>query len=440
MIRQYLLILFSLSFVIVVVGYIPDTSWIYKLLSVLNAAIATLFLFTDRERPYSLHKIVNLFILFFFVIANAIQFSTKTNVTTFPMLVSAEDTIQYERFQLLTLLILILYNTAYPLFRKNKDFVHVTMESPSWKRLLLIALFSLACTLFYYRNALPLMFFRGVLDFDGDIEVQDLGGGQAGFLLFDKIIRALSFACCFWAIHCKLPRKIQWSLLLIMLLTLFPLSLARNATAMYWLPIVLLMFKVLKRENIFVLVMLIGLLVVFPFLENFRHWNGELSSMSYSLDFMNEMHFDASQNFMIVLKQEVVTWGRQLLGVFLFWMPRSLWEAKPIGSGHFMAEQYSDFTNISMPFFAEGYLNFGFIGMILFTIILAWFCAYFDDRFWNHHQELSLFAPYYMLLVSSLLFILRGDLMSSTSYTLATLFDFYIVYKIATFHRKTISE
>ena len=202
MIRQYLLILFSLSFVIVVVGYIPDTSWLYKLLSVLNAAIATLFLFTDRERPYSLHKIVNLFILFFFVIANAIQFSTKTNVTTFPMLVCAEDTIQYERFQLLTLLILILYNTAYPLLRKNKEFVHVIVENPSWKRLLFIALFSLACTLFYYRNALPLMFFRGVLDFDGDLEVQDLGGGQVGFLLFDKIIRALSFACCFWAIHC----------------------------------------------------------------------------------------------------------------------------------------------------------------------------------------------------------------------------------------------
>ena len=183
-----------------------------------------------------------------------------------------------------------------------------------------------------------------------------------------------------------------------------------------------------ERENVFVLSMLFGLLVIFPLLENFRYWSGEFT-IGLSFDFLNEMHFDASQNFMIVMKNDVVTWGRQLLGALLFWLPRSIWETKPIGSGAFVAEEFNcDFTNISMPWFAEGYINFGFFGILLFTVLLSWFCSFYDSKYWNNRN--SQFTPYYLLLVSSLLFFLRGDLMSSLAYTLATLFDIYIVYKV----------
>ena len=108
--RQYSIIVISVILVSAILLSIPNTSMLFKVLSTLNAVIATLFLFTFHDRPYSLHKMVNLFVLFFFVIANAIQFSTNTNVTTFPITVCADDESDYERFQILVLIILLLFN------------------------------------------------------------------------------------------------------------------------------------------------------------------------------------------------------------------------------------------------------------------------------------------------------------------------------------------
>ena len=430
--KQYLVIAFSLLLVVSIVVLIPNTSILYKVLSVLNASISTLFLFTYRERPYSLHKMVNLFLLFFFVIANAIQFSTNTNVTTFPITICADDKSDYERFQFLVLGILLLFNLSYPFFKTHiTDSVRDNQLHLSNKRLIFFSFFSLLCTVFYYRNAILLMFVRGLSPSADGGEMADLGGGFVGLLLFDKVIRALPFACYVWAEHYKVQKSIRLLLLFLMLMTLFPTALARNATAMYWLPVAFLAFSFMRRENVFVLTMLVGLLVIFPFLDNFRWWGGEIK-WSLSFDFLNQMHFDASQNFMIIMKLKIVTWGQQLLGALLFWFPRSLWESKPLGSGAFVAEQYSDFTNISMPWFAEGYLNFGFIGIILFTLFLSWFSSFFDSKYWNDQREKKTITPYYLLLISSLLYILRGDLMSSLAYTLATLFDIYIIYRICT--------
>ena len=118
-IRQYLIIGISVLVVATIVLSISNISNMYKLLATINACVATLFLFTYQNRPYSLHKMVNLFILFFFVIANAIQYSTNTNVTTFPMTVCADDVHDYERFQMLVLGILLLFNLAYPFFKAS---------------------------------------------------------------------------------------------------------------------------------------------------------------------------------------------------------------------------------------------------------------------------------------------------------------------------------
>jgi hypothetical protein len=52
---------------------------------------------------------------------------------------------------------------------------------------------------------------------------------------------------------------------------------------------------------------------------------------------------------------ESITYGRQLVGALLFFVPSSLWPNKPIGSGTLVAEnmlmtRYSFwYTNISMP-------------------------------------------------------------------------------------------
>lgn len=57
--------------------------------------------------------------------------------------------------------------------------------------------------------------------------------------------------------------------------------------------------------------------------------------------------------------------GRQLLGCFLFFIPRTIWKTKPIGSGALVAEIIGqEHTNISMPFIGEGLINFGFLVLL----------------------------------------------------------------------------
>ena len=106
-----------------------------------------------------------------------------------------------------------------------------------------------------------------------------------------------------------------------------------------------------------------------------------------------------------------------------------MWPSKPIGSGAFvsanmlMTRYNMWFSNISMPFPGEGYANFGVIGIILFAFILSLvskltdeFCKYNDLRL-----ILSLYVSFHMV------FMLRGDLMSSFAYLVGILLAIFFV-------------
>ena len=183
--------------------------------------------------------------------------------------------------------------------------------------------------------------------------------------------------------------------------------------------------------------MLVGLLVLFPFFDNFRYYNGSVS-FGFNFNYLNTMNFDAGQNFMITMKFQLITFGRQLMGALLFFVPRKIWPTKPIGSGATLAAEQDAFSNISMPYFGEGYINFGLLGIFLFTVFLAFITAYLDRNYWKSGDPRvkTWFTPYYLVFVGAALFIMRGDLMSSFAYTFATLFDVWIVMKITRLRRK----
>ena len=81
-----------------------------------------------------------------------------------------------------------------------------------------------------------------------------------------------------------------------------------------------------------------------------------------------------------------------------------------------------------MPYFSEGYINFGWAGTAVFTLLLALGAAAADTR-------LSI-SPYasggywrkgvYLIIAASTFFLLRGSLMSAMAYTLAALGCFSI--------------
>ena len=66
------------------------------------------------------------------------------------------------------------------------------------------------------------------------------------------------------------------------------------------------------------------------------------------------------------------SFGRQLVSVIFFFVPRSILPIKGQPTGSMVAtEQGSSFTNLSAPIMSEGYIDFGLVGVMAYAVVLA---------------------------------------------------------------------
>jgi hypothetical protein len=117
-----------------------------------------------------------------------------------------------------------------------------------------------------------------------------------------------------------------------------------------------------------------------------------------------------------------VTWGRQLVGVALFWVPRAWWEGKPLGSGRIVAE-YLGFPNVNLssPLPAEALINWGLLFVPVAALLFGAFLRRIDDLYWlSSGTAVRRIDLAYPLLLGMVFFVSRGDLMSGFAYTVGT--------------------
>ena len=117
------------------------------------------------------------------------------------------------------------------------------------------------------------------------------------------------------------------------------------------------------------------------------------------------------------------SYGYQLLGGLLFFVPRSIWTVKPYSSGQVIGEYligFYDFSfaNISNPLVSESYINFGLVGVLITPIILAFFLLYMI-RWLNGESYLKKIMAFYFAM--HLIFLLRGDFTNGFAYYIAPL-------------------
>ena len=118
------------------------------------------------------------------------------------------------------------------------------------------------------------------------------------------------------------------------------------------------------------------------------------------------------------------TWGMQMLGALLFWVPRTFWPSKPIGTGAMVSEQLGfEFTNLSVPIMTEPLVDFGLIGVPIAAFAFGWLLASLDRSYWTPFdpsrspvgfRRIDVIYPFW---VGMVLFVTRGDLLSSFGYT-----------------------
>ena len=242
----------------------------------------------------------------------------------------------------------------------------------------------------------------------------------------------------------NIKKKIQLLILLIIFtLLFFPTGLSRYQVAVAYLAILCSIYPTFKSKYIFKYTIIIGILGIFPIINLFRNntWDQVINLGMYVPNPVEEFllgDFDSYSMLcrsIIYVKLMGMSYGNQLLGAILFFIPRSIWPSKAVGSGYLMAQDFGwTFRNVSCPYIAEGYLNWGILGIIVFAFVLGKLVNNLDFLFQKSirltSDRVEYINLYYPIILGMLFFILRGDLLSSMAYTVGHTIPIIFIYII----------
>lgn len=229
----------------------------------------------------------------------------------------------------------------------------------------------------------------------------------------------------------------------LLLVTLFIIGnpatgMARFQAAAFYIAVLLAASSgIWKNRFALILLLFTGLFVIFPFLDNFRAFSVDRFRFDVSWEFLTEGHFDTFQSVARVISDGTITYGWQIVGAALFFVPRSIWPSKPIGSGAYTADLSNlEFSNISMNLIGEGYINFGFFGAALISCCAGILCARLDSiaRI-QLSKRSSPFMMFYSFGPGMIFLVLRGDLLSAYAYTAGLCGAGLIIARVSIFRK-----
>lgn len=436
-----LVLLVSMLFIAIPWENLPSKDFTVVASFVLNGLVWGLLLFYElTKRAYSLLIIHWLFcFLFFFCIAFA-----QYMYGIFPLVVLRPDDLILETNLFLlawTVFVWAGYHLVCSKQRKMNTSVKL-IRIPLWLTFGLTS-FTLVNTVYRVITVgFAALLSRATAEVSYGIEA------SSASLLITHMLQAIAFfATIFAFVFYKQTRQgFFWVgvTLVCLLISYFPTALSRNATATIYGGLLLIACSSLRKNRVFIVVLLSAFLIVLPFLNAFRSAPIEdvnmLEAMRRVFEHLQDDwlagDYDAYVMLTLILEHIQfygITWGRQLLGVFLFWVPRSVWFAKPIGTGAFVSTQLGwDFTNLSAPLPAEGLINFGWMGLLV-AIVLGKLMKKLDETYWERLDQsgkcVRAYDLLYPVLIMFFFFMNRGDLLSSFAFTMAYVTVWWLLCK-----------
>jgi len=214
-----------------------------------------------------------------------------------------------------------------------------------------------------------------------------------------------------------------------------PLTEKRNALGPIYISLIYLFIpRILNTNTRTISFMFFSMIVVFPLSAIITHSDASLLEIYNNpmilikqmkgggiTNAFNTLNYDAFFNFNASIDyvyKNGFSYGYQLLSGLFFFIPRSLWNSKPVSSGELIGDYLvSDyefgFTNLSNPLVSESFINFGIIGVILYPIILAY--VFVKMLIWLKSENyLKKIMAFYFAM--HLIFFLRGDFTNGYSY------------------------
>lgn len=282
-------------------------------------------------------------------------------------------------------------------------------------------------------------------------------------LVYKKVLFLIPFAGIILCVqYLKIYKKNTVNYLTITVLLLFfilallwfknPLTEKRNALGPIYICLIYLFLPRLLYSNVKTLFfMFFSMVILFPLTAILTHSNRTLTEIINNPEILleemsgggisnafNTLNYDAFANIMATIDYVGLhgfAYGEQLLSAFLFFVPRSLWEGKPYGTGqlvgeHLIQEFDFNYSNLSNPYLSEGYINFSVLGIIMAAIAMAYVCTRFVA--WLKGEDIlkKIMAFYFAI---HLIFLLRGDFTSGFSYYVGTLVGVVVIPHFITY-------
>ena len=244
------------------------------------------------------------------------------------------------------------------------------------------------------------------------------------------------FSIIYTYYHCKYNNKKSICLIIFLIITIilnFPTSTTRYWIGVVYLGLLIIVFNKFIKNRFFDILVIIGLFIVFPFLQIFKWYtlsdilSGNIKITNF-LTIFNNMDFDAYYLFQRSLAYVHInqyTFGKQLTSSIFFFIPRAIWNNKPYPTGQFLGiSQNSSFTNLSCPLIGEMFIDFGILGVVLSAIILSRVISKLDYFYFNKEilNGTRLIEYVYPFLLGFVFFMMRGSLQPVVVF----MFTFYL--------------
>tara|TARA_B110000967_G_scaffold180426_1_gene196740 strand:+ start:8708 stop:9913 length:1206 start_codon:yes stop_codon:yes gene_type:complete len=245
-----------------------------------------------------------------------------------------------------------------------------------------------------------------------------------------------------------------FSLMIILLFVLKnPLTEKRNALGPIYITLIYLFYpKIINTNAKFFLFLFLSMVIAFPLISSITHLDASLSELITNpnvfvdrliesgsiLRAFNTLNYDAFANIMATVdytELHSLSFGYHLFGALFFFVPRNIWVSKPITTGkeigNHLIENFNfgdgHFNNLSNSMVSEGYFNFGILGVILLSILLAVTIIKFLNWYRSGDPLKEIIAFYFSV---HLIFLLRGDLTNGIAYFVGPLIGVYVIPKL----------
>lgn len=397
-----------------------------------------LFVREVKRRAYSLIMMQWLFCIFFFELAPLIQYI----VGYFPWINTRSENILLRANFLLTCWTVAVQSGIY-LGKYGKRHYGKYIYRP-WKSFSKILPF---LTVFCFFNLLVRCIVVGpanMLFRSSNEGVAVSSNGSVSMLISKTTEAVVYFTAILSLVKYRQNRKVIILPLLnctFLLFSYFPTGIARYAVAVLYLGAMLTYFTEFRRSRNFILLFISAFSVILPFFSAFRV---ESASLNLGLVFRNviinlvenwlQFDYDAYTLFTLTLEhvdEFGIGKGIHVITDILFWVPRSLWPGKAYSGSYEIAHVRHLFDNLSFPFPALGYIDGGFLGLIIVGIVIGVIMKKFDDSYWGKLDvHGTVFRPIDVLYPAVLLywfFMCRGDIFYILAYLTCYLFAWYLI-------------